>query len=53
MTHWHMKFGMEIRNKHTHDVTKRCFEAKNYKPGIDANFVGMSDYVILIECVMP
>jgi hypothetical protein len=54
MNHWHMKFGMEIHYKHTHDnVTKHCFEARNYKPGNDANFAGTSDNVIPIECVMP
>jgi hypothetical protein len=43
MNHWHMKFGMEIHHKYPHDsVTKHCFEAKNYKPGNDANFVGIS-----------
>jgi hypothetical protein len=51
MNHWHMKSRMEIHHKHTHDnVTKHYLEAKNYN---DANFVGMSDNVILIECVMP
>lgn len=45
---------MELYLKHTDDnVTKHCLEAKNYKPGNDANFVGMSDNVILIVCVMP
>jgi len=54
MNHGHMKFGMEIHYKHTHgNVTKHCFEVKNNKRGTDANFVGMSDNVILIECVMP
>jgi len=54
MNHGHMKFGVEIHYKHTHDnVAKHCFEVKNYKRGNNANFVGMSDNVIHIECVMP
>jgi len=54
MNHWHMKLGMETHLKRTHDnVRKHCFEAKNYKPGKDANFVGMSNNAIPIECVLP
>jgi len=49
----HMKFGMEIHYKHTHDNVTQCFEEKNYKRGNDANFVGMPDNVIFIEGVIP